>query len=280
MNISDYPEFDKLVVSGSRVEHLQGRLSVARPSAEAIRLGVLSRKLKQSSGLPPSEQSLLTSVARSRSKLTRLIHANSWVYRDSHGVVIPPKFLTLTFHKNIASLSEANIYLTKFIRQVNSYFAFCLPVKLKYVCVPEFQERGAIHYHLVLFNLPFADRIFTKLRKFWPDRFELKAISRQGGVSYISDYLIKYLTKQSLDARFFNKKRYSVSRGVILPFVSRDALYNHLVVDLVKSYSVKYYGLSLQTGFLHYNLYKLPDGSRSLDKLVRKVLSKTNRGSE
>ena len=57
-------------------------------------------------------------------------------------------FITLTFKENITDLDEANakfnIYVTQMRRACDR-----LGFKFKYVGVPEFQERGCVHYHLV-----------------------------------------------------------------------------------------------------------------------------------
>ena len=218
--ISDLPEFDKLVISGSRIDHFSGRLSIHRPSPEAIALGVQSRKLRLALNSPPDSLSLASSVARSRAKLTRLIYSNVFQYRDKHGIIIPPKFLTLTFRRNITSLTEANRYLTRFVASINKHLPDIISGGLKYVCVPEFQVRGAVHFHLVIFNLAFADRIFSRLRRFWPDRFELKTISRDSGVGHICDYIIKYITKQSQSPLFFNKALFLLSLSFPAPCLS------------------------------------------------------------
>lgn len=280
--LSSLPEFNKLVISGSRIEHFQGNLSLIRAKPESIAFGVAMRRWRAFNEplRVPSELSLVSSVRRSRSKLTRLIYANSWQYRDKRRVPIPPKFLTLTFQQNITSLSDANKYLTRFIRSVNLNFASLLVEPLKYVCVPEFQERGAVHFHLVIFNLPFADRIFSRLRQFWPDRFELKTIARTSGVGYVSDYVIKYISKQTYDSRFFNKKRYSVSRFLLVPLVSHEPIFNHLATRSVSGFNSRCYTLALPIGVLFCNVYLLPEGWRLKYKYLPDAPFKSNRGSE
>lgn len=274
--IHKLPKFDKLVVSGSKIEHFWGYLSQVRLSPESIALGVAKRKAKASLGLPPDDVSLASSVARARAKLTRLVYANSYRYYDSHGVVIPPKFLTLTFKENISGLSDANRFLKRFIRSVNGHFK----VELAYVCVPEFQLRGAVHFHLIIFNLPFADKIFSRLRRFWPDRFELKTISRVSPVSLVNNYVLKYVSKQTYDSRFFNKKRYSCSRFLFQPLVSRDPVFNHFAMSSVGDFRCASYPLYLYSGILYANIYMLPDGVGLKYKFLPPAPFQSNRGSQ
>jgi len=274
------PEFDKLVVSGSRLEHYIGRISSVRPSAEAVARGVKKRKENALLRISPDSDSLRSSVARSRSKLQRLVYTNSFSYSDRNRVPIPPKFLTLTFQENILSVSDAYRYLTRFVASLNLHLSDIIEGGLKYVCVAEFQGRGAVHFHLIIFNLAFSHRIFSRIRPFWPTRFRLEALKRTPDVSRTCDYVLKYISKQSLSPLFFNKKRYSCSRGLFQPFVSRDAIFNHLAVSSLDSSPIRSYLVYLQTGYFNCNIYRIADGHRLKYSTLPPVPSKQNRGSE
>jgi len=72
---------------------------------------------------------------RSKFQLQRLVKANESEFKT---------FITLTFVENITCVEQANIMFDNWrrsIKRVKSDF--------KYVCVPEFQKRGAVHYHLL-----------------------------------------------------------------------------------------------------------------------------------
>ena len=96
----------------------------------------------------------------------------------------------------------------------------------------------------------------------------------------MTDYLIKYVTKQTYDSRFFNKKRYSVSRFLLSPLVSRDPVFNHLAVRSVSGFNSRYYSLVLPIGLLFCNVYLLPDGFRLKYKFLPPAPFKLSRGSE
>jgi len=74
-------------------------------------------------------------LMRSKLAVQRLAKANEQIFKS---------FITLTFAKNISNIKEANklynIWTTK-IRKVFPDFT--------YICVPEYQKRGAIHYHMI-----------------------------------------------------------------------------------------------------------------------------------
>lgn len=61
-------------------------------------------------------------------------------------------FITLTFSDNVCDIDQANKYFSLWTKR---YTNFCKKYghELKYLGVPEFQKRGAVHYHLLL-NVP------------------------------------------------------------------------------------------------------------------------------
>jgi hypothetical protein len=240
MNKGETKRFDKLVISGPRVERLvavyyppQGRRRA--PSEEEKR----KRKEKKQRILDGidilNEDDIEPSIQRSRSKLRRLIEANAWQWTDKRGNRIPPKLLTLTFRENITNLTIANRRLSKFVQNTNYMLRNILKEPLKYVCVVEFQQRGAIHYHMVIFNLPFIDYVFSKFRTQWKDRFQLETIS-DNGTGLVIYYISKYLKKQNTDIRFYGKKRYSSSTGLIQPIIVRDDIANEMICNILRGF--------------------------------------------
>lgn len=80
----------------------------------------------------------LKNILRSKFQLQRLVKSNEDIFNT---------FITLTFADNIRDISKANECfknwrdtLSKYLRKQKKEFS--------YVCVPEFQKRGAVHYHL------------------------------------------------------------------------------------------------------------------------------------
>lgn len=144
------------------------------------------------------------SINRARSKLFRLVEGN--VRR--HGSY-PPVFVTLTFAENLQDLGEANAHFKTYMKRLN-YF---LRVDLKYVAVPEFQERGAVHFHLVFFNLPYIDKF--DLENIWGHGFTNIQVVKN--VRSMGAYLAKYFAKSAHDPRLFGKKSYTASRGIYRP---------------------------------------------------------------
>ena len=137
---------------------------------------------------------------RARTELRRLINSN--IEKDS-------KFLTLTFKDNVTDLDFANNEFKKFIKRLNYHFNF----KCKYSCVIEFQKRGAIHYHVVLYNLT-GKVDLKKLSDIWGNGF-IK-LNKIKGVDNVGAYICKYMTK-SEDNRLEGRKMYFNSRNLNKP---------------------------------------------------------------
>lgn len=163
----------------------------------------------------------LKNINRSKFEMLRLVKTNEEEFKT---------FITLTFADNITSVEEANhifdIWRTK-IKSIKKDF--------KYICVPEFQKRGAVHYHL-LTNLE-IEKTYSYIRR--NKILETKLIILQKGkrtqydVSYWSygyssvfnlkninvvGYISKYMNKD-IDNRLWGKRRYFYSHNLKKPYV-------------------------------------------------------------
>ncbi len=152
------------------------------------------------------------SITRSKFECQRLAKANisSW-----------ETFITLTFSENVTSVEDANKrfrYFTDKVRRVKKDF--------KYLCITEFQKRGAVHYHL-LTNISINDDKLLYIQednpkfkhiKYWLDGFtSIEEI--KGDPKKIVGYISKYMTKD-IDNRLFSHRRYFSSTNLIKPSTS------------------------------------------------------------
>lgn len=142
---------------------------------------------------------------RARTDLRRIINSN--VEEDS-------KFLTLTFKDNVQDLDYANNEFKKFIKRLNYNFN----IKVKYSCVIEFQKRGAIHYHVILYNLK-GKVDLHKLSSIWDNGF-IK-LNKIKGVDNVGAYICKYMTKTD-DKRLEGRKMYFNSRNLSKPIEIKE----------------------------------------------------------
>lgn len=170
---------------------------------------------KKSRGQPDEQQKIKSraiTTQRARSKLRRTISANVYRWYDQAGEPIKPKFLTLTFKENIKDFNQANYEFTKFIQRLNeNVYGRKSNANLKYLVVPEFQKRGAIHYHVIFFNLPYIAA--AKLKGIWKQGFiKINAIDE---VDNVGAYISKYMGKDNDDERLQAKKCFWGSRGLL-----------------------------------------------------------------
>lgn len=154
--------------------------------------------------------------------------------------------MTLTYKANVKDLEQAYADLDLFMKRLkyilNKYKYPYKGFKLKYICKPEFQERGAVHFHLItnLKSFPFARKVVREWKKkktlpeYWDEDYNLQDIwmqihksKRKGsadfqpvaweGMPHVVSYITGYMTKDFDDERFAGKKSYSTTRNLIKP---------------------------------------------------------------
>lgn len=159
-------------------------------------------------------------IIRSKLECQRIAKANMKYWKS---------FITLTFKENIQDINYTNKRFKYFIdkvKRVNKDF--------KYIAIPEFQKRGAVHYHL-LTNLKVDSDIIPKRPlkrlfnpssmtwkeltyydiKYWNDGYS-SAEELNNDCKKVVGYISKYMTKD-IDNRLFNHRRYLHSTNLNLP---------------------------------------------------------------
>ncbi|ENZ9219983.1 Rep protein [Enterococcus hirae] len=128
------------------------------------------------------------------------------------------KFLTLTFKENIQDIEYANNEFKKFIKRLNYVLYKTKKANLKYLATWEKQQRGAIHYHIILFGFPFVS--FDRLTTIWGrgfvriNKIDVDSIENRGR------YISKYFDKE-LELKEHKKKAFFKSRNLRLPIVTK-----------------------------------------------------------
>ena len=147
------------------------------------------------------------SVARARTKVRRLCLT-----------MCCDRLLTLTFRENLEDLDVAWDRFKYFTKLCRAKWG----KKFRYVAVPEYQKRGAVHFHIAIAGYMKANVV----RKMWR-----RAAGRYGGniditnpkkfgkgnwnPKRIANYISKYISKN--DSVEFNKKRYSSGGDIDIP---------------------------------------------------------------
>lgn len=155
-------------------------------------------------------------LQRAKKNLRRLINANVGQY----GKEFTAKFLTLTFEDDVKDLDKANYEFKKFIQRLNYY---CFGVKknnLKYTCVVEFHKSGVIHYHVIIYNMPYVKA--NDIANVWGNgHIKINKIYNVDNVgAYVGEYLGQAEKGQGHDIeddRLKCRKSYFSSRGLYKP---------------------------------------------------------------
>ncbi len=195
-----YSYNSKVVVSGEHVEVYNYKKSVWREFEKKETNNKPQKEPKQLSieeQVKIQQQKQQYSVNRTRTEIRRLINSNPQL----------TKFMTLTFAKNITDLKEANYIFNQFIKRMTYKYPH-----FEYLAIPEFQKRGAVHYHL-LCKMPFVH--FREIREIWGQgNIDIKKLNN---VDNIGAYVCKYLSKDMFDERTFGKKKFFRSQTLKTP---------------------------------------------------------------
>lgn len=175
----------------------------------------------------------IVSLNRAYKNLHDTLRANTWSY-----------FLTLTFDKEKVDRLNDDLVLAcfkKWRKSVKRKFPDMI-----YLAVPEYHKKGGLHYHLVVGNITSSELnlidsgcLYYKGNSIKKEtflnrgyKFDLK--SGDGMIIYnvagfssgfstateirssdaVTHYVSKYITKNNIDPRFFNKPRYYVSHNL------------------------------------------------------------------
>lgn len=191
-------------------------------------------------------------LIRARRNLRRIINANV----NQWGYDVTSKFVTLTFKDNVNDLDEANYEFRQFIKRLNYKVYGKKCSYLKYSAVVEFQERGAVHYHVIFYNLPYTKS--NVIEEVWGNGF-IK-INKIDDIDNVGAYICKYLTKSNDDCRLKGRKSYFNSRGLKKPievFLEDDKLEN--IKKSLPEHAMTYKGEFENefTGKIEYEQYNL-----------------------
>lgn len=178
----------------------------------------------------------IKNIQRSKINLQRLAKANEKEFKT---------FITLTFKDNINNINDANKIFHDFISNIKR-----LKKDFKYLGVPEFQKRGAVHYHLMT-NLSITkdNNIILKQPnkkymydlKYWTKGYSSVYSIRKNHINVVA-YLTKYFTKD-IDNRLFGKRRYLYSRNLIKPcevYLSSRDIEEFIKVLKIYDYNLAY----------------------------------------
>lgn len=129
-----------------------------------------------------------------------------------------PYFVTLTM-VSIVDIKEGYRHFTKFTNNLRKLYG----KNIAWVAVPEFQRRGAVHFHALIWGIPYENYLRER------DTRDLQTCWMRGwcdilasdGSPKIASYMAKYMSKTMSDDRLKGQKSYTASRNTV-----RSVLYN------------------------------------------------------
>ncbi len=178
------------------------------------------------------------SLENSRAKLKRLINANAGQWKDENDRPFVPLFLTLTFAENITDIKKANYIFTKFKQRLDYEITGKKRSYLKYVGIIEFQKRGAVHYHVLIFNMPFMENIYDRIKNIWGKGFIIVRSIKE--IQNVASYVCKYMTKAKADERLCGQKSYFTSKGLKKPFRIFDQKRVENIINIIPKSIIPY----------------------------------------
>jgi len=205
--------YNKVVLSGDTLEIYQyeKNLSLYRREKRSTK-GRVTNQMLASSGEDVLFQRQLgkrrDNARRAKVAFARLVRANL-------GGDDRPILITLTYAQNQTDIRSAYGDFTSFIQALRFRFG----KGFKYIATPEFQKRGAVHFHALVWGLPKTlvlrereDRVIAGL---WARGFV--SVDNTDGNEKLSYYLAKYMVKAYTDSRLIGQKAYIASRNVSRP---------------------------------------------------------------
>ncbi len=130
-----------------------------------------------------------------------------------------PVLVTLTYAENQCDLATGYRHFSAYIQTLRYRYGKAF----KYISVPEFQARGAVHFHALFWGIP--EKVFLSERKtrtlagLWGHGFVY--LKQTDGNEKLSFYLTKYMAKAFIDPRLKNQKSYVASRNVLRPLIHK-----------------------------------------------------------
>jgi len=171
---------------------------------------------KNEQGLGERTKNRSQTNARSAAHSFRLLVGANLVGRTN------PVLITLTYAKNYQNLDGAREHFKAFAKRAGAIFG----EGFRYICVVEFQERGAIHFHTLCWGVPpkviRRERRTRLVASLWGQGFA--DIKRTDGNIKLAGYMAKYFIETFLDARLFGRRAYTCSRNAYRPIIVKDAI--------------------------------------------------------
>jgi len=209
--------YTKAIIYGSILELYQYETNIR--SVGGKRTGVQSGACVQSVGVDSEFgrtqrlQKRQDNQNRSLLEFRRLVIANI-------SLSTPPILVTVTYSTNQTDLRCGYEDWKTFARNMCREFG----KGIRYIAVPEFQRRGAVHFHALYWGLPenihLEERDTRLVASLWGRGYV--DVYLTDGRENLAGYLSKYMSKAYFDPRMFGRRMYRCSRNILRPLVEKS----------------------------------------------------------
>lgn len=169
-----------------------------------------------------------------------------------------PALITLTMFE-VVPLSEAYSIYSHFIKRLRKEYG----KSFRYVGVPEFQKRGAVHFHVLFWGLPRTSIIYERVTRYYQNKWGYGYVDckQTDGSPKLSTYLSKYMLKALSDKRLGGEKAFMASRNALRPVQLTNktafALRNEIWLDVDSKPLQEHEFTTEWLGRCNYKLYKI-----------------------
>lgn len=195
-------------------------------------------------------------------------------------------FITLTYAENFDDVEKADKHFSDFVRDLREETG----QKFNYIAVREFQQRGAIHYHMIAdIYLDWDNNEFIRkslerdVARVWGHGFvkilkmdshkSKQARFKDKGVDNVGAYLTKYFSKSIDDERLAGHKMYLTSQGLIRPKV----LNQDEAIQLLEEYGFKKENETFTNTYESEYLGKIVYKEYNLKRWIKQIEKQENR---
>ena len=209
----------KIIECGSRMEiyKYQGYVTTGKESTNATGRGGKA-ELSEEQKANNKKDSRVKVLNEARNKIVRLISCNPDMQT----------FITITYKDNFQDLKKSKEHIRIFFKKLRVDYP-----NIKYLYVLEFQERGAIHYHIlsnIKIDIPMCRSKKSQKQKDLENYFKKHYWSNRGfvdirrldieGISNVAKYVSAYLVKDLLSIDLQGNKIYGYSKNLNKPKVT------------------------------------------------------------
>jgi hypothetical protein len=169
---------------------------------------------------------------RRADNLWKLAERFTRIVRSNIGAIAPPALVTLTMLE-ILGIRESYRAFSVFIQRLRAR----TKGSFRHIAVPEFQKRGAVHFHVLIWGLSeslydspkgmeteaadLRESINRGIQNLWQRGFA-DSISTDGSFK-LAGYLAKYMRKAMHDKRLLGQKAYTASRNILRPVLHKTS---------------------------------------------------------